>query len=114
MYVQLDQEFEAFTAPEHMKLNQLSRQYNDDSSETDYDEESGNGTEQNLPPNYAVSPRELSIKLHEVIESRLEERIGELETALQNSQNWLQFLETECVVSQDMASNPESPASSYK
>lgn len=114
MYVQLDQEFEAFTAPEHMKLNLLSRQYNDDSSETDYDEESGNGTEQNLPPNYAVSPRELSIKLHEVIESRLEERIGELETALQNSQNWLQFLETECVVSQDMASNPERPASSYK
>lgn len=113
MYVQLDQEFEAFTAPEHMKLNLLSRQYNDDSSETDYDEESGNGTEQNLPPNYAVSPRELSIKLHEVIESRLEERIRELETALQNSQNWLQFLETECV-SQDMASNPESLASSYK
>ncbi|KAL6177999.1 hypothetical protein ACLB2K_049519 [Fragaria x ananassa] len=36
--------------------------------------------------NYAVSPRELSLRLHEVIQSRLEEQIQELEVALQSSQ----------------------------
>lgn len=110
MSVQLDQEYEVVTVPEHMKLNLLSRQYNDDSSDADYDEESRNGTEHIIPPNYAVSPRALTIRLHEVMESRLEARIRELETALQNSQNQLQFLETECI-SQDMASTSESPAS---
>ncbi|XP_050376899.1 uncharacterized protein LOC126794275 [Argentina anserina] len=36
--------------------------------------------------NYVVSPRELSLHLHEVIQSRLEERIQELEAALESSQ----------------------------
>ncbi|XP_057950637.1 uncharacterized protein LOC131145517 [Malania oleifera] len=44
------------------------------------------GTSTTHTANYAVSPRELSLRLHEVIQSRLEERIRELETALQNSQ----------------------------
>lgn len=40
------------------------------------------------PPSaqYPISPRELSLKLHEVIQSRLEERVVELEAALANSQ----------------------------
>ncbi|XP_022769263.1 uncharacterized protein LOC111312853 [Durio zibethinus] len=45
--------------------------------------------------NYAVSPRELSLRLHKVIESRLEERIQELETALQNSQRKVKLMESE-------------------
>lgn len=44
--------------------------------------------------NYAVSPRELSLRLHEVIQSRLEERVEELETALQNSQRKLKLMES--------------------
>ncbi|XP_068308484.1 uncharacterized protein [Pyrus communis] len=43
--------------------------------------------------NYAVSPRELSLRLHEVIQSRLEERVQELEVALQNSQRKVQIAE---------------------
>lgn len=44
--------------------------------------------------NYAVSPRELSLRLHEVIQSRLEERVQELETSLQNSQRKLNIMES--------------------
>lgn len=44
--------------------------------------------------NYAVSPRELSLRLHEVLQSRLEERVQELETALQNSQTKLTLMES--------------------
>ena len=43
---------------------------------------------------YAVSPRELSLRLHEVIQSRLEERVQELETALQHSQRKLKLVES--------------------
>lgn len=45
--------------------------------------------------NYAVSPRELSVRLHEVIQSRLEERIQELEAALQSSQREVRVVELE-------------------
>ncbi|XP_040367964.1 uncharacterized protein LOC112180976 isoform X2 [Rosa chinensis] len=45
--------------------------------------------------NYAVSPRELSLRLHEVIQSRLEERIQELEAALQSSQKKVRIVESE-------------------
>ncbi|KAG6683345.1 hypothetical protein I3843_12G008500 [Carya illinoinensis] len=44
--------------------------------------------------NSAVSPRELSLRLHEVIQSRLEDRVLELETALQNSQRKLNLMES--------------------
>ncbi|XP_031490015.1 uncharacterized protein LOC116257424 [Nymphaea colorata] len=44
---------------------------------------------------YAVSPRELSLRLHQVIQSRLEERIAELETALQHSQKRLDAVENQ-------------------
>ncbi|XP_051115913.1 uncharacterized protein LOC127241066 [Andrographis paniculata] len=36
---------------------------------------------------YPVSPRELSLRLHEVIQSRLEERVRELEAALEHSRH---------------------------
>ncbi|XP_019463105.1 PREDICTED: uncharacterized protein LOC109361995 isoform X2 [Lupinus angustifolius] len=49
----------------------------------------------NLPVNSAVSPRELSLRLHEVMQSRLEARVVELETALQNSVRKLRFMELE-------------------
>ncbi|XP_048135951.1 uncharacterized protein LOC115755804 [Rhodamnia argentea] len=53
---------------------------------------SGSSDSQACSPNYAVSPQELSFRLHELIESRLEERIAELEAALEASQKKLRFL----------------------
>ncbi|GAB4845396.1 hypothetical protein Ancab_038803 [Ancistrocladus abbreviatus] len=44
---------------------------------------------------YAVSPHELSLRLHQVIQSRLEERILELEAALEKSQKRVHHLESE-------------------
>ncbi|CAN6912599.1 unnamed protein product [Brassica oleracea] len=51
---------------------------------------SGNSTPES--GNYAVSPRELSLRLHKVINSRLEKRITVLETALQESQRKVEQL----------------------
>ncbi|XP_022137595.1 uncharacterized protein LOC111009000 [Momordica charantia] len=45
--------------------------------------------------NYTVSPRELTLRLHDVIQSRLESRIKELESALQKNQRKLQLIDTE-------------------
>ncbi|KAH6798703.1 hypothetical protein C2S51_035187 [Perilla frutescens var. frutescens] len=45
------------------------------------------GTDGSKPANYAVSPWELSLRLHELIELRLETRIKELEIALSHSEN---------------------------
>ncbi|XVF49962.1 hypothetical protein PTKIN_Ptkin04bG0058400 [Pterospermum kingtungense] len=53
------------------------------------------GTSTTHSGNYAVSPQELSLRLHEVIQSRLEERVEELETALQNSQRRVKLMESE-------------------
>ncbi|XVF11792.1 hypothetical protein REPUB_Repub08aG0058400 [Reevesia pubescens] len=57
--------------------------------------EDRSGTSTTHSGNYAVSPRELSLRLHEVIQSRLEERVQELETALQNSQRKVKLMESE-------------------
>ncbi|KAF8037406.1 hypothetical protein BT93_B0339 [Corymbia citriodora subsp. variegata] len=44
--------------------------------------------------NHAVSPTELTLRLHEVIQSRLENRIQELELALENSQRKVRLMES--------------------
>ncbi|KAB2053506.1 hypothetical protein ES319_A12G192500v1 [Gossypium barbadense] len=66
--------------------------------------------------NYAVSPRELSMRLHEVIQSKLKERIEELEMALRNSQKKVKLMEWQYKISRKISnsklkysSNPESP-----
>lgn len=72
-----------------------------------------------LDVNYAVSPTELSIRLHELIEVRLHERIEELERALSQSQQKAQLMETERVSTRidfsisdtGSSSNQESPRS---
>lgn len=48
-----------------------------------------------FPGSHAVSPYELCLRLHEVIQTRLEEHVHELEVALENSQRKLQSLELE-------------------
>ncbi|KAK9114448.1 hypothetical protein Syun_021245 [Stephania yunnanensis] len=67
----------------------------------------GASTDQQKNVNYAVSPRELSMRLHEVLQSRLEERINELETALQNSQKRNTFMESYQINSWKDYSNSE-------
>ncbi|KAA3458356.1 pericentriolar material 1 protein [Gossypium australe] len=57
--------------------------------------ENRSGTSTTHSGNYAVSPRELTLRLHEVIQSRLEERVQELETALENSQRKVKLMESE-------------------
>ncbi|CAK7323236.1 unnamed protein product [Dovyalis caffra] len=53
------------------------------------------GTSPAFSGNYIVSPRELSLRLYEVIQSTLEERVKELETALQKSQREVELMESE-------------------
>ncbi|KAL1160664.1 hypothetical protein V6Z11_A07G080000 [Gossypium hirsutum] len=57
--------------------------------------ENRSGTSTTHSGNYAVSPRELTLRLHEVIRSRLEERVQELETALENSHRKVKLMESE-------------------
>ncbi|KAF3501003.1 hypothetical protein F2Q69_00045269 [Brassica cretica] len=70
--------------------DQVERQRFD---ETEFNQEEPCGG--NFTPesgNYTVSPRELSLRLHKVINSRCEERIKELEIALQESQRKVEQL----------------------
>ncbi|XP_077216502.1 uncharacterized protein LOC143851067 [Tasmannia lanceolata] len=67
----------------------------------------GSSTMHQYPANYSVSPKELSLRLHELIQSRLEERIEELETALQYSQKRLRLMEEERIKSPRDYSNNE-------
>ncbi|KAL5826257.1 hypothetical protein ACOSQ4_018054 [Xanthoceras sorbifolium] len=78
-------------------------------SDSDRDVSGTSTNPRNDAGNYAASPRELSLRLHEVIESRLEARIMELETALENSQNKLETLEMESTIPwRDLYSEAES------
>ncbi|KAJ8548020.1 hypothetical protein K7X08_021256 [Anisodus acutangulus] len=92
-FVELDPEDEVDVAQGDFKLDCLNVQ-SPGSSESDRDT-SGTCIAHSKPANYPVSPRELSLRLHEVIESRLEARIKELETALDDSQNRACSLETQ-------------------
>nr|CAD1819447.1 unnamed protein product [Ananas comosus var. bracteatus] len=57
--------------------------------------------------NYSVCPKELSLRLHEVIQHKLEERIKELEELLSQSLKQLQLMEPEKVLSDRTFSNSE-------
>ncbi|KAK6133948.1 hypothetical protein DH2020_032306 [Rehmannia glutinosa] len=69
-------------------------------------------TDCSKPSNYAVSPWELSFRLHELIESRLQTRIKELETALANSENSNQVLSSQSIVSERKFSSAKTESSS--
>ncbi|XP_055809908.1 uncharacterized protein LOC129880084 isoform X2 [Solanum dulcamara] len=103
-FVELDPEDEINVAQGDLKLDCLNVP-SPDSSESDSNT-SGTWIVHSKPANYPVSPRELSSRLHEVIESRLEARIKELETALLRSQIRVCSLETQHNLSQkDFASH---------
>ncbi|BAT17775.1 uncharacterized protein [Oryza sativa Japonica Group] len=60
--------------------------------------------------NYPVSPRDLSLRLHKVIQQRLEERIKELETTLAQSemQTQVQVMATEQILCERTCSDSDS------
>uniref|UniRef100_A0A6M2F8Z7 Uncharacterized protein n=1 Tax=Populus davidiana TaxID=266767 RepID=A0A6M2F8Z7_9ROSI len=89
--VELDPDSTADFSREELRLDMVNGQAAAQ-SESNRD---ARGTSPTCSANYAVSPRELSLHLHEVIQSRLQERVKELETALQNSQRKVQLLESE-------------------
>ncbi|XP_010547751.1 PREDICTED: uncharacterized protein LOC104819401 [Tarenaya hassleriana] len=87
----LDPEFEVDFARGELRADRIKRQPFEE-TESNQDP-SGNSTPES--GNYAVSPRELSLRLHEVINSRLEERIKELEVALRESQREVEQMRME-------------------
>lgn len=101
--MQLDPDFEAEVIQGDLKVGFVQSRSDSDASWTPADH-----TES---ANYAVSPMELSLRLHEVIKLRLEARIEELEAALQNSQKKVHSLKWQHLISQtNMASStPGSP-----
>lgn len=101
--VELDPDSTADFARGELRLDMVNRQAAAQ-SESNQD---ARGTSPTCSANYAVSPRELSLHLHEVIQSRLQERVKELETALQNSQMKVQLLESEHKNAQRLLSTTE-------
>ncbi|KAJ0038585.1 hypothetical protein Pint_23498 [Pistacia integerrima] len=94
-YVELDPGFDTDIVHGDLKLDKAK---GDPGGLSDSDHEVS-GTSTNPPDieNYAVSPRELSLQLHKVIQSRLEARIMELEAALEHNQKRLHSMKSESV-----------------
>ncbi|XP_060204959.1 uncharacterized protein LOC132632859 [Lycium barbarum] len=105
---ELDPDFVPDLAKGELRTELFNRQPGDQP----YADQDGSGTSTPHPVNYAVSPRELSLRLHEVLQSQLEERLKELEMALQNSDRKVRYMEAELVSSWKDSSNSEAGSSS--
>ncbi|GAB4860878.1 hypothetical protein Ancab_036038 [Ancistrocladus abbreviatus] len=101
---EFDQDFVAEVVQGDLRADMLSR--NGGSDSISFEGSSSNSTPQSAK--YAVSPRELSLRLHRVIQSRLEERIMELEVALEKSQKRAHHLESEQLSSWEEFMHSES------
>ncbi|CAN0876931.1 hypothetical protein LINGRAHAP2_LOCUS11574 [Linum grandiflorum] len=88
-YAQLDPDFVADFAQGELQVDKVR----EDGSVSGPDRDAS-GTSTAHSGNTAVSARELSVRLHEVIQSRLEARIRELETALESSQRKVLLMES--------------------
>ncbi|CAN7036363.1 unnamed protein product [Brassica oleracea var. botrytis] len=88
-FFELDQDFEVEFAQGELRDDKVERQRFDE-TESNQEKPCGNATPES--GNYTVSPRELSLRLHKVINSRCEERIKELEIALQENQRKVEQL----------------------
>ncbi|KAL2461981.1 hypothetical protein Adt_45401 [Abeliophyllum distichum] len=82
---EVDRDFVADIVEGELRANLFDKHYVD---------RDGSGCSTPCSVHYAVSPRELSLRLHEVIQSQLEERVKELETALQNSRRKIKSMES--------------------
>ncbi|KAK9105272.1 hypothetical protein Scep_022116 [Stephania cephalantha] len=101
-HVELDQDFAVDIVQGELRADKVNGLVIDS-----VEDGTGASTDQQKNVNYAVSPRKLSMRLHEVLQSRLEERINELETALQNSQRRNTFMESYQINSWKDYSNSE-------
>lgn len=106
--LQLDPDFVPDLAEGELRAELFSRQ----ARGQPYADQDGSATSTPHPVDYAVSPRELSLRLHEVLQSQLEERLKELEMALQNSERKVRYMEAELVSSWRDSSNSEGGSSS--
>ncbi|KAJ8773136.1 hypothetical protein K2173_028313 [Erythroxylum novogranatense] len=88
--VELDPDFVADFAHGELRADKV-KGHDVPQDEIDQD---GTDTSTTHSANYVVSPRELSLRLHEVIHSRLEERVKELESALERSHRKVQLMES--------------------
>ncbi|XP_019167041.1 PREDICTED: uncharacterized protein LOC109162806 isoform X2 [Ipomoea nil] len=77
-----------------------------------YADQDGSGNSTPHSANYAVSPKELSLRLHQVIKSQLEERVRELEMALKQSQRKVRYMEVQHSYHRRVFSNSEAEESS--
>ncbi|GJS32749.1 DNA double-strand break repair Rad50 ATPase [Tanacetum coccineum] len=86
--VEIDSDFEADIARGDLNLDALNWQL-DSQSESDNDKwvKSESTGKPAFTPNYIVSPLDLRLRLHEVIESELRTRIDELEAILKNQKS---------------------------
>lgn len=112
---EIDQEFIGDIVQGELKTDMIRRDITDYSSESDHRRDSRQSSPDcTRDANYPVSPRDLSIRLHKVIQRRLEDRIKELETALAQSQKQvqLQIMARERVFSERTCSNSDSGSSS--
>ncbi|KAM3754770.1 hypothetical protein ACB098_03G190500 [Castanea mollissima] len=116
-YVELDPDFVVDVVQEDLPPLKLPRPP-DGLSDSDCDVDgtsTSTSTDYTHTANCGVSPRELSIRLHEVIHLRLEARIRELETALEDTQMRLHAMKSEHIISQNnlyvekRSSTQESP-----
>lgn len=84
-FVELDPSFELDVVQGDLKIH-VAQPANTNQTESD-NNASGTSITHTHSSNYVVSPWELTLRLHELIESRLETRIEELELALKISKN---------------------------
>ncbi|WVZ90895.1 hypothetical protein U9M48_037149 [Paspalum notatum var. saurae] len=107
---EVDQEFVGDIICGELKVDMIPCNLTDYSSESDHGRDSRESSpDYTRGGNYPVSPRDLSIRLHKVIQRRLEDRIKELESALTHRQKQTQL---QMMVTERICSNSESGSSS--
>uniref|UniRef100_A0A0D9Y0R5 Uncharacterized protein n=1 Tax=Leersia perrieri TaxID=77586 RepID=A0A0D9Y0R5_9ORYZ len=118
-FSEVDQDLIGDIVQGELKIDMAHRNLSDYSSESAHGRDSRESSPDcTRDANYPVSPRDLSLRLHKVIQQRLEERIKELETALAQSekQTQVQVMATEQILCERTCSdsdfgspNQESP-----
>ncbi|CAL4898423.1 unnamed protein product [Urochloa decumbens] len=114
---EVDQEFIGDIIHGELKVDRIPRDLTDYSSESDHGRDSRESSpDYTRGTNYPVSPRDLSIRLHKVIQQRLEDRIKELESALAHSQKQaqMQMMLTDGIFSERICSNSETGSSNQE
>jgi len=111
---EVDEEFIGDIVCGELKADMIPRDHTDYSSECDHGRDSRESSpDYTCGANYPVSPRDLSIRLHKVIQRRLEDRIKELELAIvhRQKQTQVQMMVTDQIFSERIRSNSESSSS---